>query len=295
MYDARGPSNEEKMGHLGFAIIVLAIVVGAFLLVLKGPNLFGSSQEVAQRTSDGLLGALPGVDMARLDQALLAFDPDAHMAISTAIRGEQTDPQALQTLMVSELMPALQAKGPILAKSDVRYFDEILTLTQDRLRVAAGSGSKWCTGGSYIPYIDAMEDNPEGAIQDLVADMGEKTMIAISQFTVDLATLLLEAGVDAEKNPAEYGELTPQDNAVLQGVMFSMMADPQIISLMVAQQAGADLNTAAAGLNACSLGLTGILAARTLPEDTKARAWAALMSGQTDVSSAFGAGFQSAF
>jgi hypothetical protein len=60
----------------------------------------------------------------------------------------------------------------------------------------------------------------------------------------------------------------------MQGLVMSMVSDPQVMPLIMQAQAGASPESVLAKLNICELGATAMLAIKTLPQDTKGRVWA---------------------
>ena len=61
------------------------------------------------------------------------------------------------------------------------------------------------------------------------------------------------------------------DEAALQGMVMSIMADPDVLPLIVSLQSGGDARKALKGVNVCNLGATAVTAAKTLPQETKGR------------------------
>lgn len=296
MFDARGGSSGGgASGDIRFGLVVLGVVLVAFLAAFKGPDLFTAEANTNSRAERSFAGTdtlddkLPGIDAQRFEAALIAFSPDAHQRAVTAVShlNGSADLEAVQLVLSDTLSDMLESEAEVFAQIDVRYLDQILNNTRDALRRASGARSKWCKGATYASLAASFERNPELAALRLGREIGEDN-VAFGQYSVDLGAILLEAGAEARVRPARYGEPTPQDMAALQGVAFSMIADPQIMSLMMMSQTGADPEEALVSLDVCGIGLTLVSALRTMPQGTKGRAWSAMLRGDLDSSSMSG-------
>ena len=84
-------------------------------------------------------------------------------------------------------------------------------------------------------------------------------------------TGLMVAIEDAREHPVTRGEMTRADEAALQGMVMSIMADPDVLPIIVSLQSGEDAKKALKGVNVCNLGATAVTAAKTLPQETKGR------------------------
>ena len=283
MYDARGGSNGTG-NNLGFALIVIAVVVGAFVAAFKGPDLLGGgsnsgASSVLSANASGEL-KLPGLDTDRLDAALLAYDPALHASVTRQLSG--TNLAGLERVsedIAREISVHIARDRATFAQMDMRYVDEIVNMTRDGLRSASRGKNRWCQGSSYAEFTNITS---EAEITRLGNRLGRELGLAnpaVAQYSLNVASILLEGGVDARHNPVRYDAMTPQDEAALQGAMFSLIADPQIMQLMMAGQTGRDPEEVLASIDVCSLANSLVSAARTLPEDTKGRLWAASIRG----------------
>ncbi|MEL6323998.1 MAG: hypothetical protein AAFQ84_07185 [Pseudomonadota bacterium] len=286
MYDARGGTSGGMSGQIGFAIVLVVVVVGAFLFAFLMPG--GSGERRASSTSIGgftSLSDLPGdVDFSKFEAALIKFDPEAHERIAATLSSAGSlPPVQMQQRLFSELGPLFADDTETFASIDVRHIDTLLVKAENGLRRASTASNKWCKGATYSAYEAQFASNPELAAVALGASMAGD-LPALAQFSVDAGTILLEAGSEARRKPVQRGPLTPQDEAALQGLVFSLIGDPQIMSIMMSAQTGADMDEQLRKLDVCSLGATVLTATRTLPQDTKGRFWASAFRGNSDLS-----------
>lgn len=282
MFDAR-QSQGTKRNQAMVSIATVAMMAVAFCTVLfwpeakpqpeAGPQLFQAKLAKAETNLIGL--AMPGIDTDRLDRALLSLDPDGHATLTKALKASQSEEEAVRLLNAHILLMVSDHSGA-LSGSDVRHFDNMLNATQSGLRQASRSGNKWCRGERYVALETA--DDPEQAAKDFAERFILENPKA-AQYAADLVAMLIEAAVDGRANKRRYGKLTPQDNAALQGVMFSLFSDPQIMPLMIAGQTGGNMSAEVVRLDVCAVGVSVITAVRTLPQDTKGRFWADLTKG----------------
>lgn len=279
MYDATGGSSGPS-GNLAFGGVVVLVVAFVFLAVWKGPDLFGGSDGTSDPrparivTANALADVMPDLDVRALDRALAAFDAAAHRKLMTSL-GEVApdDSKALQEIVVTAIGEIVSGNQQVFAAMPVSHIDRVLTRTVDGLRGAASSRNRWCRGQTYVDYKPAIERNAEIGAARLAGDISQDNK-GLAQYMVDVGTIMIEGGVEARRRPATRGAMTPQDEAAMQGVVFSMMADPQVMGLIMAGQGGADSDQAIAALDFCGLGVTAMMALRTLPQETKGRAWA---------------------
>ena len=114
----------------------------------------------------------------------------------------------------------------------------------------------------------------EKVLRDHADELGQadtKHFDALLDMTFDVMAGLMIAIEDARVHPVQRGTLTRADEAALQGVVMSLMADPDVLPLMVSLRAGDDAKKTLNGVNVCNLGATAVTAAKTLPQETKGR------------------------
>ncbi len=275
MYDARNNKGSVD-SNAGFAVIAILVVAAAFFLALKLP--FGSNGSVQAATGAGSgmvsgTGHLEATFKSRSAKAYLTalkeVDPATYGQLETQIaRAGGSRAKQMQTLIESST-DVFKANADVLVKADSRHFDAILMLTRDGLRQASRSRSKWCRGSQYTA-LEGMSPLAAQQFGQQIMDLAEP----MQDFALQTNTLLLEAVRDARLRPVNHGELNRADKAAMQGLMMSVISDPQIMPLMMQAQTGADPKDLLAKVNVCEVGITAVLALKTLPQGTKGRLWA---------------------
>ncbi|MEO0884004.1 MAG: hypothetical protein AAFY34_14920 [Pseudomonadota bacterium] len=285
MYDARkykgGGSLKDGMA---FGLFVMLAALVSFLVAFKVPDLFASaSADPAARVIDANASGeltFPDIDASRLDAALRRYDVDLHAA-ATARLASATDTtlDGMGDLLVDELAVALAADQELFARMPIRYLNEVINLSRDRLYKAERRKNPWCKGSSYGDFMGVTDPSQLSLIGDRMRQDMADANAALAQYVVDAGAILLEGAVAARRSPTQLGPVTDQDNAALQGMVVSLVTDEQVMPLMLAAQQG-DADGALEQLNICSLGVTAITAVRTLPEETKGRVWGQIMRGE---------------
>jgi hypothetical protein len=123
--------------------------------------------------------------------------------------------------------------------------------------------------GCDLNALQSLGANPEKLIA--ATSYGGK----LYQFNMRANQALADLIVVGRDAPAVDTMLQPQDEEALQTVVFSMMQDPQVMSLMKMSMSGsADQSEMASKIDVCALGRVAIVKLKALPDDTKARIWA---------------------
>lgn len=281
-FDARGGKPPASKNNALFAVAVIAVVGAAFLVTLKLPVAPKSSPADTGAKTIVAAAVAPTVQVPSgwtskaaktYFQTLSRVDPSASSSLNKRLAKVTGKPQAEQSEVVFEhAANLLKDHAADLSRADIRHFDDILVMTRDRLRSASHSGSAWCQGSRFADFDQATFANKAALSREL--KMLEEPL---RDYGLELVTHLLIAIEDAGANPVNRGALTQTDKAALQGVMMSMVSDPQVMPLLMAAQTGGDPNELVKSLNVCDLGATAVTAIKTLPQDTKGRAFADLV------------------
>lgn len=206
-------------------------------------------------------------------KALRRFDPEARAQLDSALVNASAAPADRKAeIVLAHALSLLDRHGEALAHADTRHVDNLLDLTRARLKKAARKESPWCDGARYSSLS---QSNLAGG--DAMAAELRELETPLRDYTFEAMTRLLVAAADGKRRPVEHGEMTPLDEAAVQGVMMSIISDPQIMPLLLATQTGKDPEDALAEINVCDLGATAVVAIKTLPQDTKGRVFAALV------------------
>lgn len=286
MYDARKYSGGGSLKDgMAFGLFVVLAALVSFLAAFNMPGILPSSAdqtaEIIDANANGKL-TLPDVDASRLDAALRKFDADLH-AKATARMATVTDTtlEAMGEAFFEEVGAGLATKRSDFANMPIRYLNQVINLSRDRLSRAEKSKNAWCSGSSYKDFMGITDPAQLAFVSGQMSEKMASTNIALSQYVVDASAILLEGATAARRSPTQLGPVSDQDEAALQGLILSLVTDQQVMPLMLAAQQG-NLDSSLDSLNICSLGVTAITAVRTLPEETKGRVWKEIMLGDFD-------------
>tara|TARA_R110000782_G_scaffold142877_1_gene235582 strand:- start:834 stop:1730 length:897 start_codon:yes stop_codon:yes gene_type:complete len=281
-FDGREGAHRARGSNALFAVTTLAVVGGAFFLVLNFPG--KSKPGAAGRDAETMVAAaamrpasLPASLTSKTAKAYFAtlarVDPGASAGLQKRLAKASGRPQAEQAAIIFDHAAGLlKVHAADLARADTRHVDAILTMTRDRLKSASHAGNTWCQGRQYAGLDPSALGNKAALNREL--EMLEEPL---RDYGFELMTHLLVAIEDAGTNPVARGALTQTDKAAMQGVVMSMVSDPQVMPLLMAAQTGTDSGALVASLNVCDLGATAVSAIKTLPQDTKGRAFADLV------------------
>ena len=283
MYDARKRSGSIN-SNATFAGIAIIVVVVAFLVALKLP-VRGSSElttdSVAALNPAASVDALEDIFRDKTSRTYLALlrevDSGSYADLETAVLAAGGSKDQKMQALIGQTGDILAMNADALAHSDVRYFDEMLMIARDGLRQAARSKSRFCQGSRYSRLNNMSEADTRRFGEQLMELEGP-----LREISLKMNTVLLKAIRDARAHPVSYGPLNAADKAAMQGLVMSMVSDPQIMPLMMQARSGTQPEDLLAKLNVCELGVTAVMAVRTLPQDTKGRVWAeAIRQGMT--------------
>jgi hypothetical protein len=277
MYDARGPQTGNK-SNLIFGAAIIAVIVIAFFGILMMPSGGKSNAPVPMAaTSDTstltLLGTLDDPATVRFVSTLQRVAPDVAKRLDGEVgdavkRG--ADQKEVVTLVLQVIQNDMPAVMRYVEKADVRHFDKMVLHMKTGLQKMQGGGGKWCKGATYEKFAD---QNPV-TVQRMIEREFAYGSVGY-QWSMDLSTLILEAAEDGRANPQSYGKMTARDESALQGLMFKMIGDPQVMKLMTMQGASkAEMAKASRNINFCALGVTALSAVNGLPTETRGRLWA---------------------
>lgn len=284
MYDARGPQSGVN-SNLIFGIAIIAVIAIAFFGILLMPSGNNTAKPVPfaasgqNSTSADMPVLMAGIDdpttqtfIATLQRVSPESTSRIQSKVTTALGNGAGQDEVVQ-LVMQEIQKDLPRMAAHLAKADVKHFDKILKHTKTGLQLMQKGNGKWCKGSTYEQFASK---GPVAAQR-----MFERNFAYGSEgykWSIGFSTLLLEAVEAGQKNPKTYGKMTSRDEAALQGVMFKMIADPQIMKLMQMQGSSqADMIKASRNLNFCSIGVTLLNSVNGLPQETRGRLWGEAM------------------
>lgn len=281
-FDARVSKHPKRASNAAFALSIIAVVGGVFFLALNfpgkpGPDAAGLQAEPIIAAADARPARIPVGLTSRpaktYFETLARIDPGASAILEKRLARANRHPQAEQTQIVFDHAAGLlKSHAADLARADTRHLDEILVMTRDHLKSASRSGNAWCQGSRYADLDPSVLGNKAALNQEL-----RLLEEPLRDYGFELVTHLLVAIEDAEAHPIDRGALTQTDKVAVQGVVMSMVSDPQVMPLLMAAQTGTDSRDLISSLNVCDLGATAVSALKTLPQDTKGRAFADLV------------------
>ena len=278
-FDARGGKGPAISSNALFACAVVAVVGGAFLAVLNFPAPSDKNDASKSMVAIAETEALAPPDgfsskpATYYFETLARLDPPASASLQSRLGkadGKTGEDQADIVLIHGAAL--LKERVTDLAQADTSHIDDILVMTRDRLKSASRAGNIWCDGNQYADLDENALRNPAALEQNLARLEGP-----LQDYGFELMAHLLLAADDATRNPVARGPVTHADKAALEGVVMSMLSDPQVVPLIMAAQTSADPDELRRKLNVCELGATAMTALKTLPQDTKGRVFADLV------------------
>ncbi|MEH6696420.1 MAG: hypothetical protein V7675_15370 [Hyphomonas sp.] len=275
-FDARGGKRPAISSNALFACAVVAVVGGAFLAVLNFPvsshKDHGRLNTVDMTDADLLSApsALTSKPATYYFETLARIDPSASEGLKVQLNKTGMD----QSSIVLEHGAALlRERAADLARTDTKHIDGLLVLTRDRLKAASHASNVWCNGEQYAEMNESSLRDP-AALRQKMAQLETP----LRDYGYEMMAHLLLAADDAARAPVNHGPITHTDKAALEGVVMSMMTDPQIMPLIMAAGTSANPDDLRRQLNVCELGATAMTALKTLPDDTKGRVFADLVN-----------------
>ena len=281
-FDARGgPGGSGNTQNLIFGGAVVAIVGAAFGLTFMfsgAPTNPASPQaapsivaNIGESGSSALAATFEYKKEARYYfAALQAVDAKAYDALERKLsRASRASDTKRVEIVMEHAASVFKDHSGDLAHADASHVDNLLDLTRSSLKKASRARTPFCDGSNYAGLTSGSAAAQKKA-EEIVSEMGT----GMNAFSFEALTILMNAILDARANPVRHGKVTNADEMAMQGVIMSMISDPQVRPLLLARQQGKTEEEMLAGVNICHLGSTFLMALKTLPQDTKGRLWA---------------------
>lgn len=277
-FDARGSGGASlDRGNLIFGGLVLLVIGAVFLFAFKLPDVFSSSGKDApkiaaagQLQGDALHTAFNDGASLTYFAALHTADPKAYSDLESEVgRKSGASPKVLRQMVMEHSESLVKRNARTLARADVKHVDAMILLMRQGLKDAGRSGSRYCRGSFYAGLANMSESEGRRLAKQVMELEGP-----MYDWGMRFNTLIAEAVTDAKANPVKHGAVSRRDEAAFQGVMMSLMADPQIMPLIMSDNSGAKPEDLLRKIDVCDLGDSILVAVKTLPQDTKGRAWA---------------------
>ncbi len=273
-FDARGPGAPGKSTKTNalFGAATFAVAATVFLAIVNLPHPDKAPALAPVSSASGQIFPSPAATdyferLARIDAAARA-DLDMRLGgAGMASAREQTQ------IVLDHASLVLKAHARDLAQAETSHLDAMLELTRSRLRKASRKGSRWCKGSTYA----GLDPSDLASVDLFERDLAGLEM-PVRDYAFEMLGGLMAAIEDARVHPAAHGPMTPSDEAAIQGAFYSVMSDPQVLPVLMAAQSGGDQARAMAAVDVCDLANTAVLALKTLPQDTKGRMFARMVS-----------------
>lgn len=218
--------------------------------------------------------AFPDADGRAFMTSLAANFPADHgrlldtLADSAMAGGDRDDLYAAMNAWGMDFAPG-QLKA--LGRTGAEGFDQFVSILGDALKVIEAEA-----GGCSARAIETHFRNPN-AFADIATYGGRAYQLGMRA-----SRSLIDLSARGRTIPAMDYTLTANDMSALRSTFFSMMGDPQVISLIQAATMpnAQDLQAGLADkVNICQLGRTVLIKLGNLPSGTKAHLWGTAMSG----------------
>ena len=275
MYDARGAETKSG-GGLIFGLLTFGVVSALFFGVLMFPSLTGPGT----REVPGVAEAEPDVVLASVldDAPTQAYLQKLRMTFPSVAEELKRDVVKAQARGADEVelgLIVLQAGSRDLADSvdrlsraDVRYFDQILDLTQSGLSELSRSGAPYCKGSDLIIFANLSDQQLYQAVFDRVGHGA-----GLYDYALEMKGIMLDGVRDARAAPTLYGPPNSSDMQALQALGISLMTNPEIMRLMTTEgKSRREMDKVLEDVNFCDLGASIAAQVDNLPGETKARA-----------------------
>ncbi len=275
---------DHKFIALAAGVVILsagAAIAAPSLLSVFGPGVRPIKEVVAgldrqQARAALALEAFPDADGKAMMTSLATHYPQAHGKLLDALADSAMSGAERDELYVAlnlwnadfavDLMPAVSRTG-------ADGFDKAVAFVNEGMHFVE-SEAGGCTGRKIQAYIMS---------PDTFADLQRYDTKAY-HFSMRATREFVELAAKGRNLPQIDTRLTANDMSALQSTFFSLIADPQISSLMMsAANGGTDQfqmqQKVMDELNICQLARAVVLKLEKLPDGTKARMWGTLMNG----------------
>ncbi len=286
MYDARkgGAASENEAKPWAFGLVALMVVVVVFFGVWKGPDLLNGGSGDASAAMTGERAIIARVFPEPREQGIILkmaqLDPIGYADFAQGFeRGDSPDQIRADYTVWTERFTIENLH--LLAVMDVKYLNQLIDLTVDKLRDLEASGSRYCS----MSFYTALEQRGEAAAMteaSRIAAMAQTPGNPLYEYAVRANEIVLEGMIEARSNPKEYGELDKSDMSRIRDSAMSLMMAPEFQMMMSGREpTPAQLSK----INACAVGREFIVAFDGINDRTKGRLWQTALRQGGDLSS----------
>nr|WP_070958916.1 hypothetical protein [Hyphomonas sp. Mor2] len=259
----------QSSGNL-FAVLVAGLAVILFFGILMWPSGSTAKKAIPQLSETPLSTTLDDAATHKYLATLERVKPrvakrlqrDAADAIANG-----ADENALAALVLESYGDDVEKDLSHLLRADVKYFDQMLRMSQNGLTNLSSQAPKFCRVAHYQRFEHM---DPDDIANEMSAFFEYDTQGY--HWVMRFNQVVLEAIEDGRDAPKKYARLGPSDQVALQGVMMKLMNRPQVAQLMRMQgKSEAEQRRAVMTMNMCSLASDVLSTMNTLPSDTKER------------------------
>ena len=270
MYDARGGSSSSNSNAV-FGAAVIGVVVAAFAAVLFWPSEPASAPVLVAQTTERVevTASFESKEERAIALAIAEIDADAYQRFETRLASGEMSIARRDEIILEEFSTIVLANVDVIGQADVKHFDAILSDVRKGLQSASRADAKLCKGATYADLQDMKPRQVEAFMRkEFMNNAG------VRKFGLKLTHRILDAIADARTNPVKHGKMDASDDRAVQGLVMSLISQPEIMSLAMAANSGASADAALAKTNICQLSVAVLKAVDTLPDRTKGRIWA---------------------
>lgn len=261
---------------LGAAVCVGVAALLAAIIVVPALSRGDGIREVETETvqpDDILLVDLSGDPATRhylntLDATFPAAADDLKLALIDAKARKADDAEISLIILKAGLDPVMGSLDR-LSRADVRFLNEILSLTRTELEALDASGAPYCQGSDLVEYAGLAEQELYRTVFNHI-EPGDP----LYGYLLKVSGILLDAIRDARSHPQLHAGPSRSDMGALQTLGLSMLTDADITMLMTTEgKSRREMDRVLETVNFCDLGARMIGRVERLPEQTKGRVW----------------------
>ncbi|NQY97611.1 MAG: hypothetical protein HRT82_10655 [Henriciella sp.] len=259
----------QSSGNM-YAIAVAALAGVLFFGILMWPSGSDGPARSAELEATPLTTMLDDAAthryLAALERVKPAVAKRLHRDAADAIAsGANAD--AVAVMVLEAHSDDLEKDAKHLLRADVKYFDQMMRMTQTGFATLSSQAPKYCRPAHYQRF-EHMDPT------DIAEEMSEFFQYDTQayQWIMRFNVIVLEAMEDGRKSPNKYDRLNANDQMALQATMMKLMKRPQVAQMMRLQsKSQSEQRRAVMNMNMCSLASDVLSVMNTLPTDTKSR------------------------
>ena len=267
MYDARGGGSSSNGTMFGLA--VGGVIVAAFAAVFFWPTGNAGSNTNVIANGVQVHAAFESEEEQAFAKTLRKVDEASYLRLEKRFQNGGVAASKRHEIMMEEILTVAMDHIGDLARSDVKYFTAMIDDVNNGLKSASRSGEKLCKGSTYTSLQNMNEVQVGRFLEREILSKKE-----IREFALKLNRRMLEAILEARKNPKNYGPMQASDQRAVQNMARKLMFQPEFLGIAMSMNSGRNPEAALAKIDVCELGHVVLRTINQLPEQTKGRIWA---------------------